>query len=71
MPIYPYKCNQCNEEFEVKASLSEKEEMSKNKFKCKECGSNNIQQVITASGVVKSSNNSGGCGRGCCGGSCH
>jgi len=70
MPIYSYKCNACSTDFEIKASLSEKEEMSKSLFKCPQCASNNIQQVICASGVVKNLNNSGGCSGGCCGG-CH
>jgi len=69
MPIYSYKCNKCSDNFEIKASLKEKEEMSQSKFKCPKCESNNIQQVILASGIVKNLN-SHGCSGGCCGG-CH
>ena len=53
MPIYSYKCNKCNQEFEIKATLAEKEKTSPDKFKCPNCGSTEITQIMKACNFVK------------------
>jgi putative FmdB family regulatory protein len=50
---YSYKCNQCNQEFEIRATLAEKEKLSPDKFKCPNCGSSEITQIIVSCNFVK------------------
>jgi putative FmdB family regulatory protein len=71
MPTYNYKCEECGWEFEIKASLEEKEKNDSTKFKCLNCNSIKIKQQITgASFISKGENKNGCCGGGCCGGMC-
>ena len=71
MPLYDYKCNQCQNIFEVRASFKEKE--AGLQPECPECESPDTQQVITAGLLLFGSGNGGlpGCGPsagpGCCG----
>jgi putative FmdB family regulatory protein len=55
MMTYSYKCNQCNQEFEIRATLEEKEKSSPDKFRCPHCGSTEIIQTIKACNFVKGS----------------
>ncbi len=53
MMTYSYKCNNCNQEFEVRATLAEKEKLDPDKFKCPDCGSTEIKQIIGACNFIK------------------
>jgi putative FmdB family regulatory protein len=75
MPLYDYKCDQCQTVFEVQASFKEKENGLYPA--CPECKSPNSKQVITAGLFMvspggKTSTGFSGCGPnagpGCCGG---
>ncbi|MBE3576971.1 MAG: zinc ribbon domain-containing protein [Limnochordales bacterium] len=86
MPSYEFRCNQCNREFVVKISYSEKSSV-----RCPDCGSGDLKELfgryhfiapgVGAPDVEKSSSNGAGSkaaarsgsesGSGCsCGGSC-
>lgn len=72
MPTYVYYCRDCEDKFEVKASLSEKEKGFK--ARCTVCGGNNTVQIpanFFSSSRNKNQNFGGGCGpnpsSGCCG----
>jgi putative FmdB family regulatory protein len=69
MPFYDLKCSKCGEQFNIKASLSEREQ---NLIKCPECGSNNLEAVFTNVNVILNRKtqapqcpNIGSC-KGCC-----
>ncbi|MBM9520432.1 zinc ribbon domain-containing protein [Desulforhopalus vacuolatus] len=48
MPLYEYKCNACNKEFEyLTTSIKAAEEV-----KCPSCGSSDVKKLIS-SGVVR------------------
>jgi putative FmdB family regulatory protein len=69
MPIYNYKCEDCGADFEIKATLEEKENVEK--FKCLSCDSVKIKQQITGTNFIsKNKESGGGCEGGCCGGMC-
>ena len=67
MPTYSYKCNDCNNKFEIIISIKEKEEKN-NKPKCPKCKSKNTKEVFSLKSFF-SSNKDGdnGC---CCSGRC-
>ncbi len=72
MPIYEYFCQDCENKFEIKASLSEKQKGLK--VICPGCGSNKTIQILGnffTFSKDSSSNFSSGCGPnptpGCCG----
>lgn len=44
MPIYEYFCQDCEDKFEIKASISEKENGLK--VKCPACGSSKTIQIL-------------------------
>lgn len=72
MPIYNYQCLDCKENFEIRATLKEKEDKSENKFKCPKCQSKNISQQFSGVNFIKNifkgnDKGSGGC---CSGGGC-
>ena len=50
MPVYCYKCNNCNEEFEIKHSMSFEEQ------KCLFCNSEDIFKVPSLSIIEKNYN---------------
>jgi len=71
MPIYEYFCQDCENKFDIKASLSEKEKGLK--AKCPNCGGNKTVQVLGNFFTFSKGNGSGfssGCGPnptpGCC-----
>ncbi|MDO8668037.1 MAG: zinc ribbon domain-containing protein [bacterium] len=53
MATYTYKCSDCGEVFDVKASIKEKEEGKSEKFTCPKCQSKNIKQEFSAVNFVK------------------
>lgn len=63
MPIYEYFCQDCDNKFEIKASLSAKEKGLK--VKCPGCGSNKTFQIL--GNFFTFSKGGGGSGGGCCG----
>jgi predicted nucleic acid-binding Zn ribbon protein len=70
MLTYNYKCEDRGAEFEIKATLEEKEKENIEKFKCLSCGSIKIKQQITGANFISKSDSHGGCAGGCCGGMC-
>lgn len=74
MSKYCYKCDKCGCNFEITASIKEKEEGKGEKFICPKCGSNEIKQEFSAINFTKNIFGSGkkdGCCCGedsCCGG---
>ena len=68
MPKYTYKCNECENKFDVEASIKEKEEDSdkdSNKFNCPKCKSKHTKQVFSLMSFF-SSDKGGDKGKGCC-----
>ncbi len=53
MPLYDYHCQECDEVFEVWASIKEKE--AGLKPQCPTCHSQKTRQVITAGLVIRGS----------------
>lgn len=54
MPIYEYKCRDCNANFEVITSASEQG----NAVECSKCGSRKVKKTISASSFRISSGHS-------------
>jgi len=48
MPVYDYRCNECNHEFIVIESLLEHEEHQGIEPQCPECDSKNVERRITS-----------------------
>ena len=46
MPLYDYRCKDCGEAFEVRATIKEKEEGVE--LTCPKCGSHEARQRLTA-----------------------
>jgi len=55
MPTYSYICNKCNENFEIKMSMQEKDN---SKSSCPKCKSNDIRQNYGCIGISSNSSNS-------------
>lgn len=53
MATYSYKCSDCGNNFNVEASIREKEEGKSEKFACVKCGSKNIKQEFSAGNFLK------------------
>lgn len=61
MPIYEYKCNDCNTVFELLTTSAEEEK----KVQCSKCNSENVTKLISAGSSLSGGNislNSVGCG---------
>jgi len=69
MATYTYKCSDCDNVFDVKATIKEKEQGKGEKFVCSKCLSKNIKQEFSAvnfiKNVFKGDKKAEGCG---CGG---
>lgn len=50
MPVYRYKCTQCEEEFTALTSLGRE-----NETRCKKCGSSRVEKLLPRSFVGRSS----------------
>lgn len=72
MPTYYYKCNKCHKNFEIKASLDQKDHDDSEIFKCPECGSTDLKHDLNGLGYIKNDNmgDYNSCASGCCGGTC-
>ncbi len=49
MPLYDYQCADCKHAFVVVESLSQHEKTKEHK--CPECGSSNVERIITSVSV--------------------
>jgi len=58
MPMYVYKCKECNEKFEELVSSEDQI------VKCTKCGSESVEKQLT--GFAIGSDNSGTCSTGTC-----
>ncbi|MEZ0536559.1 zinc ribbon domain-containing protein [Caldicellulosiruptoraceae bacterium PP1] len=69
MPYYDLRCSNCGNEFNIKASIKEREN---NEIKCPECGETKLEAVFKSVNIIssRSSDSSSSCSSGCCGGSC-
>ena len=56
MPNYNYECQDCNNIFEVTASISE---MEKGGFACTKCGSKKTKRLFDGFGLCSGSGNGG------------
>ena len=63
MPAYDFKCKNCGHAFTSRMSISERD-----KVRCPECNSKNLQQIFQNFAVQVKGQDTGGCG-GCDGGS--
>jgi len=66
MPRYDYKCNRCDERFEVSLSVKEKESTT---IICPKCKSEDTSQIFGVVGIntkYSSKQSPPGCSRGCC-----
>lgn len=70
LPFYDLKCSKCLKEFNIKASIKEKEEKQ---IKCPFCGSQELETIFSGINIITSKKNehpacpnAGSCG-GCCG----
>jgi putative FmdB family regulatory protein len=66
MPFYDLKCKKCGSEFNIKASISDKE--NKN-IHCLKCSSNELETVFKNINIIKSRSSSSECSGDCC--HCH
>lgn len=71
MPVYVYRCEDCGERFDVRASFAEKQ--AGLEPMCPACEGRRVKQVLTAGLLIRSGGGSGapaGCGpsagSGCC-----
>lgn len=74
MPTYGYICQDCEEDFEIKATIEEKEKGLK--VNCPTCGSNRVVQVFGGIALFSRGSRGGSfsstpgcgpiCGLGCC-----
>ncbi|HSW39935.1 MAG TPA: zinc ribbon domain-containing protein [Acidobacteriota bacterium] len=48
MPIYEYRCLQCDHTFQEMISFSVWEKKQKDGFTCPKCGSRNVEQALSA-----------------------
>jgi putative FmdB family regulatory protein len=51
MPVYDYKCKNCNKEFELVLTFAEREQL----VTCPHCGSTDVEQEATKFYAVTSS----------------
>ena len=65
MPIFEYKCNNCNEKFD----FLHKSSVNIEKVHCPSCGSNENKKLLSSfsASISGSSGYSGGCADGSCG----
>ncbi|MCK4851596.1 MAG: zinc ribbon domain-containing protein [Candidatus Omnitrophica bacterium] len=66
MPVFTYACKDCGGKFDLLVGVtSEKAE-----FKCKKCGSKNIEKIIGSFSIGKAGGGSGSSGPSCPTGTC-
>jgi putative FmdB family regulatory protein len=70
MPFYDLRCKECGEEFNIRASIKERENKE---IECPNCHSHELEAVFKSVNIISSSKSSDSdysCTSGCCGGSC-
>lgn len=69
MPFYDLKCSKCNNEFNIMAKMSEREN---NQIRCPQCGSYDLEAIFKNVNIIQSKkSNSGECpNKHVCGGCC-
>lgn len=48
MPVYEFECKNCNRRFQEVISVNTWEEKQKDGFVCPQCGSKNVEEIISA-----------------------
>jgi len=66
MTTYSYKCSNCDNVFDIEATIQEKEESKGEKFVCPKCQSKNIKQKFSVINFIKNVFKSDGKSNGCC-----
>jgi len=51
MPFYDLRCTHCNNEFNIKASMEDREN---NKIVCPECGHNELEAIFRSVNIIQS-----------------
>lgn len=64
MPFYDLRCTKCSNEFNIMASISQKEQKLIN---CPKCGSNELVSIFKNVNIIKSKGGNHSCSGGCCG----
>lgn len=68
MPTYEYRCDACDYNFEINATMDEKKQGLE--IVCEKCGSKNVRQLFRGFSMMKrGKSDQSGCGNGgsCCG----
>jgi putative FmdB family regulatory protein len=68
MTTYTYKCLDCENIFDIQATIQDREESKGDKFICPKCQSKNIKQQFSPANFVKNIFKSGVKTGGCCSG---
>ena len=50
MPFYDLKCTKCNNEFNIRASMEEREN---GRIKCPDCGDSRLETIFKSIGILK------------------
>lgn len=66
MPIHTYICKDCSEKFDLLIGVT----AEKTEFKCKKCGSKNIEKTFSPFSIGRSSQGPGSSGSSCPTGTC-
>ena len=77
MPTYSYKCEDCEKDIDIQATIEEKVANAPDKFVCPQCGSAKIKQNFSLNALIEKADKGGGCctpgdgdctpgGGGCC-----
>ncbi len=61
MPTYEFKCSRCEKQFEISASINEKEKLSK----CPQCGSQDVNQIYSVNIFIRGGKSTSGCTSSC------
>jgi len=63
VPVYEYRCEDCGERFDVRASFAEKQ--AGLEPTCPACDGGRVMQIMTAGVFIRSAASSGASGPGC------
>ena len=66
MPIYTYVCKECGENFDLLVGVT----AERVELKCRKCGSNNIEKIVSSFSVGNSTSKSNSSGMSCPTGTC-
>lgn len=57
MPTYSYKCDDCEQDFDIEATVEEKIAGVPDKFICPQCGSSKVTQNFSLEMLIEKANN--------------